>query len=277
MTEPAADAARPAVLMLHGQPGEAADWEPVTRLLVPDERVIVPDRPGYGANAAPAVGPVGNADFAARLLESEGAAPAVVVGHSYGATVALALAEVHPASVAGLVLVCPVGTRSALGVLDHVLALSGVGSVVAFAGLRGLGRIAGWAGRRVEDLRFDRLGQALGVPSDRLGAQARAWGNGTVWRSFAGEQRYLVAEMGRVEDALPTIGVPVRVLAGRRDPIVRPPMVAALTARLPDARVRWVADAGHLLPWQAPAAVVEEIGALLAGLGPGEPAGAGSQ
>jgi pimeloyl-ACP methyl ester carboxylesterase len=83
-----------------------------------------------------------------------------------------------------------------------------------------------------------------------------------VWRSFAGEQRFLVAEITRIEEGLPTIHRPVRILAGRRDPIVRPPMVSALAARLPDVWVRWIADAGHLLPWQAPAAVAEEISAL---------------
>ncbi len=43
----------PAVLLLHGTPSPARDWEPLAARLAPSVRVIIPDLPGYGASPAP--------------------------------------------------------------------------------------------------------------------------------------------------------------------------------------------------------------------------------
>ena len=56
------------VLLLHGQPGTGASWEPVAERLVGTHRVLAPDRPGYGATPGEARGLAGNADLAAELL-----------------------------------------------------------------------------------------------------------------------------------------------------------------------------------------------------------------
>ena len=89
----------PAVILLHGQPGSAADWDAVVPLLAPDFTVVVPDRPGYGRTGGPARGFAGNATAVLDLLDHMGIARAIAVGHSWGGGVALAVAEVAPVRV----------------------------------------------------------------------------------------------------------------------------------------------------------------------------------
>ena len=81
----------PPVLLLHGQPGGARDWDQVVQAL--DHRVptIVVDRPGWDGHSAPRDLP-GNAAATLAALDARGAGRATVVGHSFGGAIALHLA-----------------------------------------------------------------------------------------------------------------------------------------------------------------------------------------
>ncbi|MDW4761789.1 alpha/beta hydrolase, partial [Escherichia coli] len=70
-------------------------------------RVIAFDRPGFGHSARPRGTiwtPQAQAELIHRALKQIGIPRAAVVGHSWGASVALALAMEYPKTVAGLVL-----------------------------------------------------------------------------------------------------------------------------------------------------------------------------
>jgi pimeloyl-ACP methyl ester carboxylesterase len=98
------------VLLLHGAMTTHQDWlAGPAGALAKEARVTVPDRPGHGLSRRPRfVGtPRDQAGQIAAGLDRLGVGPAIVVGHSFGALVALALAERFPDRVAGLVLVSP--------------------------------------------------------------------------------------------------------------------------------------------------------------------------
>jgi pimeloyl-ACP methyl ester carboxylesterase len=97
----------PVVVTTHGITANAWSWSVVARHLDGDVGIVAIDLRGRGASSQ-APGPTGmrrHADDVAAVIERLSAAPAVVVGHSMGAFVALVCAERHPATVAGLVLV----------------------------------------------------------------------------------------------------------------------------------------------------------------------------
>src|SRR5258708_23137977 len=78
------------VVLIHGSPGSARVWQPVTEQLAPRFRVIAPNLPGYGATTRPPAGLPSDSGHAARLIEAllDGMKPpAVVAGHSYGGVV----------------------------------------------------------------------------------------------------------------------------------------------------------------------------------------------
>jgi pimeloyl-ACP methyl ester carboxylesterase len=99
----------PPVVFLHGIGATLDDIfiSGVVDALLPGYRVLAVDRPGSGYSSRGHGGgsPEAQADALAPLLKRLGAEGAVVVGHSFGALVALALALRHPRTAASLVLV----------------------------------------------------------------------------------------------------------------------------------------------------------------------------
>ncbi len=109
----------PAVVLLHGWPGDRTDYRDLVPLL-PGCEVVVPDLRGFGRSdkhvADPAEqysGPA-QARSVAELITSLGLTPAVVVGYDIGSRIAQALARARPDLVRALVISPPlpgVGTR----------------------------------------------------------------------------------------------------------------------------------------------------------------------
>ncbi|WP_135555263.1 alpha/beta fold hydrolase [Paenibacillus cymbidii] len=98
---------RPALVLLHGFCGSAAYWDEVVPMLGDERRIVVPDLRGHGDSEAPE-GPYSTeamADDIASLLGGLLTEPAVVLGHSLGGYVTLALAERYPEQLAAFGLI----------------------------------------------------------------------------------------------------------------------------------------------------------------------------
>lgn len=83
------------VVLVHGSMDRSAGMLKVARSLDHRVRVLRYDRRGYG-RSAPHDGPFGMEQQVDDLVHLLAGRPAVVVGHSYGGNVALALADQHP-------------------------------------------------------------------------------------------------------------------------------------------------------------------------------------
>jgi pimeloyl-ACP methyl ester carboxylesterase len=249
----------PNVLALHGQPGLASDWDMVLPRLVDDHRVLAVDRPGYGHSGGDPVGMAANAELLAAMLVDRHAAPATVVGHSYGGGIALLMAAHHPEVVSGLVLVGSVGRADSLNLVDHVLALPWAGEAITATGLQTLGRVlpriremAGRVpGRRLQWLEASLPDRRYVEVASRLGRQ--------IWRSFVFEQRALVREIGDVEEALTHVDVPTVVISGTWDVVVPASVAASVAAAIPGAELVTVARTGHFVPRDAPGVVARAV------------------
>src|SRR5438132_6788133 len=94
------------ILLIHGSGVSAGYWVNQLRSLGEAFRVAAIDLPVHGASdpiQQPSV--EAYAETAAKLLDALGAGPVLVVGHSLGGAVAIALAARRPDTVTGLVLV----------------------------------------------------------------------------------------------------------------------------------------------------------------------------
>ena len=96
----------PHLLFLHGLSSNSYFWSRVVDLL-PDRRIVALDQRAHGASSAPDAGydPAELAGDAAFVIESIGLGRSVVVGHSWGGTIALQLAADRPDLVSGLALI----------------------------------------------------------------------------------------------------------------------------------------------------------------------------
>jgi pimeloyl-ACP methyl ester carboxylesterase len=241
----------PAVVLLHGQPGNALDWSAVAARLRSDFTVIVPDRPGYGRTGGRAVGFAANAAAVVALLDRLDRPAAVVAGHSWAGGIALAMAEAHPQRVAGLVLIGSVGPGDRPGIVDRLLAVPPIGRVLASLTIGAARRaLSHPAVRAMVDRRIT-------VPTPEQ--LARAWRSQGLGRSFAIEQQALLKELPALAPALDRVRVPSAVVFGTADHIVSPATAHRLAAALPDAILRPVAGGGHLLPYEHPEVVAEAV------------------
>ncbi len=105
-------AGEPAVLFLHGLGGNASQWAAQLGHLRRKRRALAVDLRGHGRTAPPEDGAYTIEAMAAdvrNLTESLRLRRIVLAGHSAGASVAIALADVDPARVSGLLLIDPAG------------------------------------------------------------------------------------------------------------------------------------------------------------------------
>ena len=96
------------ILAIHGLTGHGRRYQELAEQHLPEFAVLAPDLIGHGRSPGTAPWTIeANVDALAALLAAEAAGPVLVVGHSFGGAVALALAQAHPELVAALVLLDP--------------------------------------------------------------------------------------------------------------------------------------------------------------------------
>ena len=101
------DAAKPAVLLIHGAGMDHTVWSLQARYLAHHGHgVLAVDLPGHGRSAGPLLDSIeAMADWIGRLLDAAGLARAALVGHSMGALTALDAAAHVPARITHLALI----------------------------------------------------------------------------------------------------------------------------------------------------------------------------
>jgi pimeloyl-ACP methyl ester carboxylesterase len=247
-----------AVLLIHGQPGYHMHWIKVIDLLKDDFRVIAVDRPGYGRSTQEAEGFLGNAARLVTFLKERQINDAIVVGHSWGGGVGLAMAEFYPDYVKGLVLVSSIGVSTSINIVDRLSKNSFIGMLggimtVFAADLIPKG-VSGLIKNKVVANMFPEITARVGfshpiVPKPVLKSI----------KSFADEQAFLLEELPKVEANLKRIKCPTIVMAGTKDYIVLPKAAEALAGAIPEAKFYLVKGAGHMIPIEAPREIAEKI------------------
>lgn len=257
----------PPVLLLHGFPTHAVLWRKVVGALAGEAHLLAPDLLGLGDTA---VSPYEDfsapmqADLLLEWLTARGIERAVVVGHEQGGAVAQQMVSTHPERVAGLVLVdsaaydnwpIPLAAQAmrlartpGLDVLAYALDLPRrVGSNT----LLGFGRAVHDAGALDPDVVEEYLRPVLTVEG-----RERA-------------RRFLLAGDDRVTlecvPALRAYDGPAAVVWGADDAFLSPSWGTRLVDDLAGApRLGLVPFCGHLVPEEAPHAVVDAVRDVLA-------------
>lgn len=86
------------LVLIHGFCEDSSVWNDFKKNLSRKFRVLVPDLPGYGNSALPkeTLTIEWMADFVYAMLEKENISNPIIIGHSMGGYITLALAEKHP-------------------------------------------------------------------------------------------------------------------------------------------------------------------------------------
>jgi pimeloyl-ACP methyl ester carboxylesterase len=245
------------LLLLHGLAGSAGNWVELLPDLVRRHRVLAVDLPGHAGSAKAPRG-TGMNDFAAvaaAVLEAEVAGPALVVGHSFGGLVALRLAQARPELVHGLLLISPAGIATTTAVTRAiVLASTTVRPGRWVAPLRHRYADRAWYRRALFRPWFVSDAATLSARATHglLGAQREHTDTKTAARAMnADDPRRDLAE----------IACRVVILWGARDPQLPLDDAFEYTRRL-GAKLRIVADCGHLVIVERPAACLAALAEL---------------
>jgi pimeloyl-ACP methyl ester carboxylesterase len=240
------------ILLLHGQPGAAADWERLGAVLGERVPTLAIDRPGWDGSSR-ATDLAGNARAALDALDRAGVARATVIGHSLGAAVAAWMASTHPQRVSRLVLVSPAANSDSLGPVDYLLAAPLVGWLASVGAMAGGGLVLGARSVR----RW--VAESTALDERYLRSAGRLLLAPAAWRSFVREQRFLVRDLPVLERRLAQIATPTTIVSGTADRVVPVAAARRLAGQIPDAELVEIPHAGHLLHVQHASRLAEII------------------
>jgi magnesium chelatase accessory protein len=233
--------AGPVILLLHGTGASVHSWRALIPSLAAWSRVVAPDLPGHGFSAAlpggrPGIAPIATA--LAALLRELDAQPAMIVGHSAGAALAvrLALDACSPASIVSL--------NGAL------LPWRGIpGAVFAplarfLAALRVVPQL--FSERARSHGAVERLIASTGSTLDAAGV--------ALYRRLLSSPEHVAGALEMMANwdlealgrDMPRLATPVLLVVGERDRTVPPAAAVQLSSRLRAARVRTLPGLGHL-------------------------------
>lgn len=243
--------AKAPLAMIHCGLGKASNWRPLLNVMDRPVSPLLIELPGHGL----AEDYDETRDFADQAVEialdEMPSDPVPLIGHSFGAVLALRIAVERPYRVSSLVLIEP----------------------VFFAAVKGR-----WA--------YDKLVRDHAPVYKRISAAEHAtaakefhalWGDGTPWTDLTTEQRgYIVDRIKLIPpcdtllmDDRPGLLAPGRleeldrpvtfIDGGATHPIV-PEIISTIGDRIPDAEWVSIPDASHMLPMTHPELVLQAMG-----------------
>jgi len=249
-----------AVVLLHGNAVTLQDFAAsgVSALAAEHHRVLAFDRPGFGYSDRPRTTlwtPKAQARLIIDALASIGVERACVVGHSWGAMVALAMAIEAPDLVTGLVLMS--GYYYPTARPDVVF---GSGPAIPI-----LGDLAAWtvspiAGRLVGPLAVKASFSPAPVSSDFDRFPAGLSLRPSQIRAASADTAMMVPAAAELSRHYRQLRVPTIIMAGQGDRIAHVDKHAERLAReIPDAELRIVPGQGHMFHY----AVTEQVVAAI--------------
>ncbi len=230
-------------LALHYWAGAGHEYNHLRDLLPAGSRLLAPDLPGFGEQAAPVgfdYSVASYVDWVASYVAQQQLEAYVLIGHSMGGKIALALAAAQPAGLRALVLLSP-SPPTPEPISDHDRAASLAAYGQHLEAEKTATKIV------IRPVTKEARQQVI---ADNLRTSQAAW---NAW-----------LEQGSKEDIsalMPAIQVPCHLLVGDADHAI--PLAAQQQQTLPllpaGSPLLVVPEAGHLLPLEAPDTILEVL------------------
>jgi pimeloyl-ACP methyl ester carboxylesterase len=257
----------PPVVLLHGNVVTAEDFQTsgVLDLLARRHRVIAFDRPGFGYSDRPhgsAWSARAQADLLRDALVILGINRPVVLGHSWGAAVALALALNHPGDVRALVLLSGYYYPTLRGdvLLSSPPAIPILGDLLRFS-------ISPILGKLLQPRLLKEMFAPLPVPASfALGSTPNMSVRPAQIRAESQDGVAMIPGALAMRHRYQELTMPVVIIAGAEDRVINANQPGRLHAQIPHSILRLVPGVGHMIHYAVPeqvVAAIEEAGRLV--------------
>jgi pimeloyl-ACP methyl ester carboxylesterase len=231
---------------------DASMFSGLARLLAPRARVLVPDLRAHGRSEVPeqSWSVADLAEDLAALLDELGVGPVILAGFSMGGMAAVEFAVRFPARVTGLVLIgSSAGAEEPFRKLQikslaRLIDLTGPASFLPHESSKATFSPRFRRTHRDEVRRWESVVRAM--PGLALSQALRA----------VGGRRDLLSQVGQ-------INVPVAIIAGDADKVVRPRLSKVMHQRIPGSQLVILPGVGHAVPTERPEAVAQLIEPML--------------
>jgi lipase len=239
-------------LLLHCSLAHSGAWDELARALADRLTLTAPDLVGHGRGPAPDPARDCHDHATEAALAHLPDHPTHLIGHSFGATVALRLALDHPERIASLTLIEPVlfaAARGGPGWAAHIAAMACIGPRLAAGDAAGATRafLAQWGGA---------------VPLDAMPKTQQAYMIDRIWVVPASAPA-LEEDSAQLLPRLGQLACPVLLVEGAASPPVIAEIQSGLAAAIPQARRAIIPDAGHMVPITHAGPVAQEIRTFL--------------
>jgi pimeloyl-ACP methyl ester carboxylesterase len=247
-------------VLLHGNGSMVQDFQSSGLIDMAAERyrVIAFDRPGFGYSERPRSTiwtPQAQADLIHRALEKLGVGPAILFGHSWGASVALALAHKYPNAVESMVLASGYYYPSVRAdvVLASGPAVPVIGEVMRYTVMPILGRVM-WPlvlrkifGPAPTPRKFERFPKEMALRPSQI-------------RATAAESALMIPDAFAARRDYADLKMPLVIISGDQDRLVDiDDQSARLHEVIAQSTFRRVRGAGHMVHQTALSAVMAAI------------------
>jgi len=245
------------VVFIHGNPGSTQDWMAAFTPLASRHKVIAFDRPGHGRSQRPKHGDA-TVEVQAQLLHDALAQLRVdrpiLVGHSWGAALALVYAINYPNEVAGVVVVAPAVYESHDGsFLTGLPTVPVIGDAANYV-------LTPLIGDSIVRGELKKAFSPDPVPKNYLKSVLSEWTKPSKVRAYALDEDLYNSSVKKFSPRYAEIVVPVSIITGDADLIVSEKENAGrLHEVLPKSRFIVLPKTGHQIPFTHPQSVIDEI------------------
>jgi pimeloyl-ACP methyl ester carboxylesterase len=248
------------VVLLHGNGSMIQDFEcsGLIDLVATDHRVIVFDRPGFGHSDRPR-STVWTPDAQAELIEGAlsqiSVSKAIILGHSWGASVAVAMALKYPALVRGLVLASgyyyPTFKPDVVALAAPALPL--VGDILRYT-------LSPLLSRATWPLMMSKIFGPRSIPKKFGGFPKELALRPSQIRASAAEAALMIPDAFMLDGQYADLKMPVVIIAGEKDKLIDiDTQSARLHSDVSQSTFHRIAEHGHMIQQTATNRVMSAI------------------
>ena len=245
------------IFLIHGTPGSIEDWEPVMGALALEYRVTAYDRPGQGFSSAENIGYnlEHNAHIAFGLINKLNLKNVIVVGHSYGGSVIMALAVNNPHQVKAFITLG--GATYPSGYINPILYII----KIPVLGSRLIAAAARFIGPKMIEKGIIQAFKPNEntIPENYLNIRLEIWLQTKVLISTAREEMNLTPDLKKIIPAFERISKKFFIIHGDDDALVPKSCSLKLHKAISNSKLLVLSNTGHQVQYARPNSLIRTI------------------